>query len=240
LNEIAAHFEDVQSISASDALATNIVLDRSNRRWETAVTLARLLLSSTYQATHRGTYDGVSLLFDMNLLFEEYVASLARTVCVPLGYTVKSHGPHRCLARSDDGQQQAFYTKPDLHIERDGFVMILDTKWKHIDPRRPNFNVTQSDAYQMHCYAHVYGSTAAVLLYPHSIALATQPGSQAEWRFESNGAALKLATIDVTKADEFAERLRAWLADLEHYRPIHPTVEQTSHPICQSSGKAPG
>lgn len=210
LNEIAAHFEDVQPVSAYEALATKAELDRASKRWKIPATLARLLLSSIYQTAHGGKRDGVALLFDMNVLFEAYVASLARKVCVPLGYTVRAQGPQRCLARTA-AARSAFHTKPDLHLERDGDVVVLDTKWKRIDPSRPNFDVAQSDAYQMHGYAHVYASRATILLYPHHLGIAGQPGSQTLWRFEAGGADLRLATIDVAQPGEFPATLRSIL-----------------------------
>lgn len=210
LNEIAAHFEDVQPVSASEVLAKNIELDRATRRWKIPATLARLLLSSIYQTAHGGSRDGVALLFDMGLLFEAYVASLARKVCVPLGYKVLAQGPQRCLAR-DKAARSAFHTRPDLHLERDGDVVVLDTKWKRIDPSRPNFDVAQADAYQMHGYAHLYATRATILLYPHHRGIAGRPGSQMLWRFEAGGAALRLATIDVAQPSDFPATLRSIL-----------------------------
>ncbi len=210
LNEIAAHFEDVQLVSAAQAMVGEIEPDRANRRWQIPAKLARLLLSRIYQTAHSGKRDGIALLFDMNLLFEAYVASLARRVCAPLGYKVRAQGPQRCLAHNEAGRS-AFLTKPDLYIERDGYVVVLDTKWKHIDASRPNLAVAQADAYQMHGYAHVYASHSAILLYPHHQGIGAQPGLRASWRFQSGGAALMLATIDVGKPGNFAATLRSLL-----------------------------
>lgn len=210
LNEIVAHFEDVQTVSTSEALAGKVLLDRVNRRWEISATLARLLLSTIYQTAHGGKREGVALLFDMNRLFESYVASLARRVCVPLGYKMSTQGPRRCLAISGAGLS-AFHIRPDMHLERDGVVVVLDTKWKPIDLSRPDFDVAREDAYQMHGYAHVYGSHATILLYPHHQGVMGPPGLQALWRFEPGGAVLRLATIDVANPGEFAVTLRSLL-----------------------------
>ena len=206
LNEIAAHFADVQRASVSDVLAGAITIDRVNQRWEILARLARQLLSHVYQTTHSGERDGIALLFDMNLLFEGYVAALARKVCSPLGYKVRAQGPQRCLARNEVGRS-AFHTRPDLHFECGDDVVVLDTKWKHVDPSRPNFDVAQADAYQMYGYARVYKSRATILLYPHHESIRGQSGLQTLWRFEFGDAVLILATIDVTKPDDFAASL---------------------------------
>jgi 5-methylcytosine-specific restriction enzyme subunit McrC len=212
LNEIAAHFEDVQSASVSDVLSRPIILDRANRAWEIPAKLARLLLSAAFQTAHSGARDGVALLFDMNLLFESYVAAFARRVCVPLGYRVRAQCPVRCLARDKEGRG-LFHTKPDLHLERDGQVVVLDTKWKHIDPRRSNFEILQADAYQMYGYAHIYASQNTILLYPHNSSIPGPPGLQRSWQFESHSGRLTLATVDVTKPATFAASLTGLLTE---------------------------
>jgi 5-methylcytosine-specific restriction enzyme subunit McrC len=212
LNEIAAHFEDVQLMSASNVLTGSLAFSRFNLRWKVSATLAQLLLSSVYQTVHGGKRDGVALLFDMNFLFEAYVAALARKACAPLGYKVSAQGPQRCLARNEAGQS-VFHTKPDVHFERDGDVVVLDTKWKHLDPSRPNFDVAQADAYQMHGYAHVYDSRATILLYPHHPGIIGRPGLQMQWSFEAGGIPFILATIDVAMPEDFATTLRYLLKE---------------------------
>jgi 5-methylcytosine-specific restriction enzyme subunit McrC len=235
LNEIAAHFEDVQSVSASDVLTRVLAFNRFDRRWEISATLAKLLLSSVYQTVHGGKRDGVALLFDMNLLFEAYVASLDRKVCAPLGYKVSTQGPQRCLARNEAGRS-VFHTKPDLHVERDGDVVVLDTKWKHIDPRRPNFDVAQADAYQMHGYAHVYDSRATILLYPHHQGIAGRPGLQTRWSLEPGDTALIVATIDVTKPDDFATTLHSLLKERVAANPMAQFPHRPTMPVSGPTG----
>ncbi len=148
LNEIAAHFEDVSMESASAVLVDTPMLDRIDRRWSIPAKLARLLLSKVYQTAHGGTQDGIAIIFDMNLLFEGYVAAVARKVCARLGYKISTQGPQRYMAR-DSENKGAFRTKPDLCVDRGKGIVVLDTKWKHVDPSLPSFGVAQADAYQI-------------------------------------------------------------------------------------------
>ena len=46
--------------------------------------------------------------------------------------------------------------------------IVLDTKWKIIDSRKNNMNMSQSDLYQMYAYGKKYNSTDAYLIYPKS------------------------------------------------------------------------
>lgn len=212
LSEIVAHFEDVETVSVGQALmaTTDLKFDRVTQRWETPARLARLLLLATYQTTHTGDRDGIALLFDMNVLFEAYVAALARKTLAPLGYKVRAQSPLRRLAHGKMNTD-AFQTKPDLHVERDGVVVVLDTKWKRLDPSRRNYDISQGDAYQMHGYAHVYGARSVVLLYPHHDGFAGPAGVQAAWKFEAGGCALELATVDVADADGCIGMMRSLL-----------------------------
>lgn len=212
LGEIRSHFEDVTEVAATTALAQDFTLDRTNRRWEISAIFARLFLLSSYQTVHGDVQQGIALLFDMNVLFEAYMAALARRAFAPLGYKVHAQGPQRSLAKKAEGRG-AFQTKPDLTIERDGVTIIVDTKWKRLDPTRLDFDVAQADAYQMHGYVHVYGSQSAILLYPHHGGIASMPGQQAMWRFVSGNSALRVVTVDLASPRPLANLLPLLLDD---------------------------
>ncbi len=211
LNEIATHFAEVQIVSVPEALAEKVSHDRVNQRWVILERLARLLLSSVYQTAHGGNREGIALLFDMNILFESFVASLARKAYEPLGYQVCTQGPNGHLTCDN-----AFQTKPDVHVTRGDDVFVLDTKWKKVDPNKPHFGVGQNDVYQMHAYAHVYKSCATILLYPHHSDIPASSGEKKWWQFKSGGSGLILATIDVAKpSDELVTALRRLLESAE-------------------------
>jgi 5-methylcytosine-specific restriction endonuclease McrBC regulatory subunit McrC len=120
-------------------------------------TLARLLLATNYQTTHAGDRAGISLLFDMNLLFEKYVAALTRQAYLSSGYKLQTQGPQRCLVR-DQNDQSLFHTKPDMHLHCGEDIVVLDTKWKRLDQAQANLGITQTDIYQMHGYEQIYKS----------------------------------------------------------------------------------
>jgi 5-methylcytosine-specific restriction enzyme subunit McrC len=212
LNEITTHFSDVQIVSKSEALlAERFTPDRVNQQWGILARLARLFLSSEYQTAHGGRQEGIALLFDMNKLFESYVAALARKAYIPLGYDVRTQGPHDHLTCD-----KVFQTRPDVHVKRGDDVFVLDTKWKKLDSSKPNVGVEQKDAYQMHAYAHVYKSCATILLYPHNSGLSAPPGERTRWQFKSGDCSLVLATLDVAKRpDELVAALRRLLESPE-------------------------
>jgi 5-methylcytosine-specific restriction enzyme subunit McrC len=120
--------------------------------------------------------DGHALLFEMNALFEQYVARLVTRALAGSGYRVSAQGGHRdCLFEADTGR---FRTKPDLIIwHGEHPVLVVDTKWKRMAPRidDPKQGISQTDVYQLMAYSQLYGCRDVMLLYPHHGDLPPEP-----------------------------------------------------------------
>ena len=201
LRELNFAYMDVSEVPAAALRWDLIVLDRTNTRWRELLSLARLFLGERHQETSAGDTDGFALLFEMNMLFEEYVARLLPRALVGSGLRVTAQGGHRnCLFDGDTGR---FRTRPDL-IVRQGtqIVLIIDTKWKRIagtdDPKR---GVSQADVYQLMAYGKLYKCPHVMLLYPHhgglppDVILDTYAIAEA-----SAKDTLSVATLDVTQS----------------------------------------
>ena len=168
LRELSFAYADISEVSPGALRWDLIVLDRTNRRWRELLSLARLFLSDRHQQTSAGTIDGYALLFEMNVLFEAYVARLLARALAGTDLRVSAQGGHSdCLFEGETGR---FRTRPDLIIRRGRrIVLIIDTKWKRITPRidDPKQGVSQADIYQLMAYGQVYDCPDVVLLYPH-------------------------------------------------------------------------
>ncbi len=202
LRELAFVYADVSEVSPGALRWDLIVLDRTNRRWRELLSLARLFLDSHHQQTSLGTIDGYALLFEMNVLFEEYVERLLAHALVDTGLVVTTQGGHGyCLF---EGSRGRFQTRPDL-IVRHGRrpVLIIDTKWKLIrikGTENPNRNVSQADIYQAMAYGRVYDCPHVVLLYPHHGGLPPGPVlNKYSIAKENAQESLYLATLDVAE-----------------------------------------
>ncbi len=200
LRALGFAYADVSEVSPGALRWDLIVLDRTNTRWRELLSLARLLLGDRHQQTSVGTIDGHALLFEMNVLFEEYVARLAVGALAGTGLRVSAQGGHRdCLFEGETGR---FRTRPDLIVRRGcRVVLIMDTKWKRVATRieDPKQGVSQADVYQLMAYSRLYDCPHVVLLYPHHGGLPPKP----LWRPYSiakpnAGERLFVATIDVT------------------------------------------
>ncbi|KEF34433.1 hypothetical protein RDMS_07230 [Deinococcus sp. RL] len=109
-----------------------------------------------------------ALLFDMNRVYEAYVAGLLRGV-LP-GWRVQTQVQGRALGHA--AGVPAFRLRPDLLLTRpDGTLVIADTKWKRLRPdQAPTYGVRNEDAYQMLAYSAAFHSPGLGgplwLLYP--------------------------------------------------------------------------
>jgi 5-methylcytosine-specific restriction enzyme subunit McrC len=182
LTELLFAYEDVAIVSAKTLPWNQVFLDRTNVSWSDLLRFARLVLQDRFQSTTTGASEGISLLFEMNKLFEEFVGRILRSVLRDTGLRVHLQGPQgHALVDRQTGQRR-FATRPDIVVSRDGKpVLVIDTKWKRLkgaidDPRR---GVGQADIYQMMAYGHVYDCNRLMLLYPHHHELAEQEGMAA-------------------------------------------------------------
>lgn len=100
-----------------------------------------------------------ALLFDMNAVYEAYVARLLRRLYPE--WQVETQVTGRALGHA--GGVPAFMLRPDLLIRtQDGEVIVADTKWKRLKPgKAPTYDVSNADAYQMSAYSQVFQSGAA-------------------------------------------------------------------------------
>ncbi|UDF30660.1 UNVERIFIED_ORG: McrC family protein [Roseateles sp. XES5] len=211
LRELAFAYADIESVQISALRWDEVVLDRTNSRWRELFNLARLLLGERFQTSSAGGSDGFSLLFEMNTLFEEYVARMLKRSFADTDIRVVSQGGRLYCLETVDGRG-LFQTRPDILLKRgDEVVQVIDTKWKRIAARMDDRKqgVSQGDVYQMMAYGHLYQCDQLTLLYPHHAAIPHQEGVLVSHQVTGSSYWLKTASIDLSKGEMFGERLRA-------------------------------
>lgn len=129
-----------------------------------------LILNQKMPVAVRGGWKGMSMLFPMEKLFERYVEGCLRRQLHPsASLESQAAGQHLC-AHND---ARMFRLKPDLLVDTPVQRWIMDTKWKRVDKSKPehNYNLSQSDFYQLFAYGHKYrqgeGAPRLVLIYPY-------------------------------------------------------------------------
>ncbi|WP_244176518.1 McrC family protein [Thioclava sediminum] len=214
LRELGFAYADVTEVPVSALRWDLVVLDRTNRGWAELVALAKLFLRGRYQNTSAGRADGTSLLFEMDALFEAYVARLVRRALTGTDLVPDVQGGGLCCLIEADTNRGLFRTRPDILIRRGGSVVqVVDTKWKRIaariDDRKQG--VSQADVYQMMAYAQLYHAPKVTLLYPHHHGLPGKEGVQATHRFTGGDQALELTSLDISRGEIILARIKEML-----------------------------
>lgn len=235
LRELALAFADVTAVPGTALRWDDAVIDRTNARWGELKRLARLLLRDRYQTSSRGAGEGYALLFEMNVLFEEYVARMLARAVAGGACTVRRQGGGRyCLTELDEAGAEGagrFLTRPDIIVSRDGaHALIIDTKWKQLAPRieDPKRGVSQGDVYQMLAYGRVYGCRQLMLLYPHHARLGPADGVMSHHRVAGGDETLRTATIELGRRQTILQRLRALVEEVD------PTYRREADEVARS------
>ena len=208
LRELSFAYADIADVSPAALDWDGVVLDRTNARWRDLLALARLLLQGRFQTTSAGGSRGFALLFDMNRLFESYVAQFVRRSLIGTGLQATAQGGRLYCLECDDGSG-LFQTRPDILIKQGTkVVQIIDTKWKRVggskDDRKDG--ISQADVYQMMAYSRLYKCPEMTLVYPHHSKLSLQKKLLSRNRIASSDTDwLEARVVDISASDRARE-----------------------------------
>jgi 5-methylcytosine-specific restriction enzyme subunit McrC len=214
LRELAFIYADIGETMSSSLRFDDVILDRTNRRWQELLSMARLFLQRRYQTTTGGGGQGSAMLFEMNTLFEEYIGRLISRALSGTDLTVSIQGGRLFCLTGETSGRGLFQTKPDILIRRAGRVThVIDTKWKRISARidDPKQGVSQGDVYQMMAYAQLYKAPRLTLLYPHHLGLGSNGKIHARHRIMDQSTILETASIDMANDQHSTEWLLNFL-----------------------------
>jgi len=207
LSELAARLE-----SASDPsrpLEEPVRLDRTNAAFHDLYRLAVLFLKGEWQGTAAGRPAGLALLFPMNDLFEAFVGrSLQRAFARPPDSSVRLQASGQHALTDGTGDNRLFALRPDAVVRRPGECVIIDTKWKALDPGSRELGVLSGDIYQMLAYCRAYQASRGILLYPRRGETGDAGGIIGRWKARGpDPFPVSVATVDVGRPNEVPRAL---------------------------------
>ena len=152
-----------------------VTFNRQNDRFATLYRFALLALAGQSPTARAGPDWTFSLLFDMNRVFERFVAAfLAARVMpgLPECQLFRQARHHRRALFETEGAGGVLSLEPDLLVQhrQSGRFLVLDTKWKRLGstPRDGQGGIASADLYQLFAYTQRYGCAQSVLLYPEA------------------------------------------------------------------------
>ena len=128
---------------------------RKHAPYERALEIAKLLLLNFRPDLKAGKQNMIALMFDMNVLWEEYVFRVLKR---------ELRGEWEVFGQKRKRFWEKKVIKPDIVLRNreSGVVYVIDTKWKLPEKRKPSDN----DLKQMFAYNHYWKCTHSLLLYP--------------------------------------------------------------------------
>lgn len=128
-----------------------------------------LILNQHMPLAVAGEYQGISLLFPMEKLFERFVTRWLRCT-LPAGVDMRT--PARSQSLCEHQKKPIFQLEPDILVTDGAQRWVLDTKWKLLQAgnRAEKYGLSQSDFYQLFAYGQKYlgGTGRMALIYPRT------------------------------------------------------------------------
>lgn len=185
LREFLFTFSEVTSLPLPVKNLSKIKIGRQMKSYSSVLNWCYIFLSDKSIIPLKGDTLAFALFFDMNRLFEDYVAACLRNEFPEKD--IKTQVSRKYLIESP---KKEFKLKPDILIDES---IIADTKWKLLEPWKPHNGINQSDIYQMYAYGKKYNVNEINLIYPYTPDFPKI--NETDYKFD-NMITLKIKTFD--------------------------------------------
>lgn len=154
INRIMFEFDKIDKLKITSRQFAMVQTSRKTKPYSNAIQIAKMLILNYSPNISSGTENMLTLLFDMNKLWEEYIFRI-----------LHKHKPtnYKVSYQNSDKFWENKRIKPDILITKeDGENFIIDTKWKVVTSNKPS----DQDLKQMFVYNLHWKSPQSMLLYP--------------------------------------------------------------------------
>jgi 5-methylcytosine-specific restriction enzyme subunit McrC len=164
-------------VSSSDL--DRVIFTRLNEHYRPVFNLARMFLEHSTPLLSVGNTKTFAFVFDMNLLFERFVGGfLARqwqaifpTQWEEIQTRFQANERSFYLAKRTSDEKSVFKLIPDILLENrwgQQTRLVVDTKYKHLNPEQRKLGVSEGDFYQMLAYLKGLECPRGLILYPQT------------------------------------------------------------------------
>ncbi len=149
-------FDDIQDITPQKINWEKVELfkkERKTEKYQYALTFAELIIKGTNPDLSSGYYSVTGIMFDMNALFEKYVAQ-----------RMSHFFPKKIYAQKSKYFWEFHPARPDiLFTKNENENIIFDTKWKKLSSKT---DISSGDIFQQYVYCKLFSAKKAFLIYP--------------------------------------------------------------------------
>jgi 5-methylcytosine-specific restriction enzyme subunit McrC len=149
-------FPAVSTIQVNAETFKNITISRKNSPYKKALEIAKLIILNFAPNISLGREKMIAILFDMNVLWEDYVFQRLRFL---------DDSNLEIKGQMSKSFWSGVKIRPDIVISYKGNKYIIDTKWKNLNGFKPSAD----DLRQMYVYNDYWGANKSILLYPSTV-----------------------------------------------------------------------
>ncbi|WP_293299672.1 hypothetical protein [Pedobacter sp. UBA4863] len=182
LNRLLFEFQDFENINIQKKHFDKIIIDRKNHDYQKAIDIAKIIILNYSPSLNYGNDNLLTLLFDMNALWEEYIFRILqkhKTDEIEVSF------------QNSDKFWESKRIRPDIVLKTKNETFVIDTKWKIIEANNPS----DDDLKQMFVYNLHWKAEKTLLLYPKTNQIDSNFGT---FHFDNLGKKCKLGFVDIT------------------------------------------
>lgn len=182
LNRLLYEFQDFKNINVQKKHFDKIIIDRKNYDYQKAIDIAKIIILNYSPSLNYGNDNLLTLLFDMNALWEEYIFRI-----------LQKHKKDKIEVsfQNSDKFWENKHIRPDIVLKTEYETFVIDTKWKIIEANNPS----DGDLKQMFVYNLHWKAEKTLLLYPKTNQIDSNFGT---FHFDNLGKKCKLGFVDIT------------------------------------------
>lgn len=181
-NRLLFEFQDFENINIQKKHFDKIIIDRKNHDYQKAIDIAKIIILNYSPSLNYGNENLLTLLFDMNALWEEYIFRILQKH--------KTDEMEVSFQNSDKFWENK-RIRPDIVLKTKDDIFVIDTKWKIIEANNPS----DDDLKQMFVYNLHWKAEKTLLLYPKTNQIDSNFGT---FHFDNLGKKCKLGFVDIT------------------------------------------
>lgn len=182
LSRLLFEFQEIENIEIGEKHFRKIVINRKNSDYQKAIDIAKVIILNYSPSLNYGSEHLLTLLFDMNALWEEYIFRILQKH--------KTDEMQLSFQNSDKFWENKSI-RPDIVLKTNQETFVIDTKWKIIEANNPS----DEDLKQIFVYNLHWKAEKALLLYPKIQQTDSHFGL---FHYNNLGKKCKLGFVDIT------------------------------------------